>query len=101
MQRFFLYFLVFFGLLFSSCDDDNDNPDINNSINIPSTFSFERNGVSTVDYSGQTARLDMLAAMKTYLLEADGGKQIEAAKLNDMFENANDVFASAELNKSG
>jgi len=98
MQKFFLFFLVFFGLLFSSCDDSDT---IDTNISIPGTYNFERNGISSVDYSGQTARLDMLAVMKAYLLEADGGSQIDASKLNDMFENTNNVFASAELNNSG
>ena len=43
---------------FTSCDnDDNDQPVIP-TIQAPETYSFERNGESTVSYAGQTTRLE-------------------------------------------
>ena len=43
---------------FTSCDnDDNDQPVIP-TIQAPETYSFYRNGESTVSYSGQTTRLE-------------------------------------------
>lgn len=46
---------VLVGFVFSCSDDDNDSsvtPDA------PATYKFERNGASTVSYSGQTTRLN-------------------------------------------
>ncbi|MEM1137135.1 MAG: DUF4856 domain-containing protein [Bacteroidota bacterium] len=99
MNKLIIYFFTFLCFLFFSCDDDND--DLNTSIAVPSDYTFEREGTSTVDFSGQTARLDMLAAIKAYLLKADGGEQIEADVLNNMFENQSNAFESDDLNNSG
>ncbi len=56
---------------------------------IPTTYSFTNsNGESTVNYSGQTDRINQLIAMVTY---ADLGtsQTISAQVLNDMFANTN------------
>ncbi len=46
--------------LFSACNSDDDNMDYDGSkINNPTTYSFERNGESTVDFNGQSTRLAM------------------------------------------
>ena len=45
---------VLVGFVFSCSDDDNDSPVTPDA---PATYKFERNGVSTVSYSGQTTRL--------------------------------------------
>jgi hypothetical protein len=50
--------LVLISFTFTSCDnDDNDDPVIP-TIQAPETYSFERNGESTISYSGQTTRLE-------------------------------------------
>ena len=46
---------VLVGFVFSCSDDDNDSPVTPDA---PATYKFERNGVSTVSYSGQTTRLN-------------------------------------------
>jgi hypothetical protein len=43
---------------FTSCEND-DAPTITQLIETPATYSFERNGASTVGYSGQTTRILM------------------------------------------
>ena len=56
---------------------------------IPTTYAFTNsNGESTVNYSGQTDRINQLIAMVTY---ADLGtsQTISAQALNDMFANTN------------
>ncbi|RMG30350.1 MAG: DUF4856 domain-containing protein [Bacteroidetes bacterium] len=56
----------------------------------PETYAFERNGQSTVSYTGQTQRMDMLALIKQNLLsEADKGNPITEQALLDAFENTN------------
>lgn len=71
--------LVALGLIltFTACSDsDDDNYDI------PSNYSFEN-----VDYSGQTARLDMLAEMKDYIKSVTTGTQLDAGRLAAMYAN--------------
>lgn len=67
----------------------------------PSTYAFtDANGNSTVSYSGQAQRLDMLREMVTYMKD---GKttQLDAQKIKDMFANANNQFTDASLNTAG
>ena len=54
----------------------------------PETYTFTRDGASTVSYSGQTDRLNMLAEMKDYLKQGDGGEVLSEEALLAMFENA-------------
>ncbi|TRX48492.1 DUF4856 domain-containing protein [Fulvivirga sp. M361] len=72
-------------ILFSACSDDDNGP----SVTAPDTFTFERDGQSSVSFSGQTTRIlmgeELISAMKDFesstleLLEmyknetADGG----------------------------
>jgi len=90
-------------LILSSCEDDNDggtNP--NSGVQAPATYSFERNGESTVSYSGQTTRLAMGAELNTAMLDFTKTN----ADLQAMFANAdangNDVdpFTDPALNAS-
>lgn len=56
---------------------------------IPSTYLFtDGTGASTVDYAGQTERLNQLREMVVYMKSATGAS-ISAQQLKDMFENAN------------
>lgn len=55
---------------------------------VPSTYSFNRNGQSTVDISGQHQRLDMLTEMVDYLKTANtAGTAISAENLKAMYAN--------------
>jgi hypothetical protein len=78
-----LFTALAFGL--GACDSAAPESDL---IDAPDTYSFTRDGASTVSYSGQTERLDMLAAMKDYLKQGDAGEVISEQALLDMFENA-------------
>ncbi len=59
-------------------------------IDTPATYTFTRNGESSVSYSGQTERLDQLEEIKEYLKLADAGGVISAQALLDMFANTGD-----------
>lgn len=105
------YLSLFFAVLFlASCSDDDDNgPSINN----PETYTFERGGLSTVSFTGQTTRIQMaeelVAAMidfsttETSLLEmyrnetADGGdaNPFENASLNADSKNIKGKVAAS------
>jgi hypothetical protein len=87
--------------LFTSCSSDDDAGTTVN-LEVPSTYTFERNSSSTVDFSGQTVRLRMLEEMgATFSTAAANGMSLDATELQNMFSNTNNPFASAELNNSG
>ena len=57
---------------FFSCeDDDNDNDTTVPTIQAPDTYSFERNGESTISYSGQTTRLEQADELYAALNSAE------------------------------
>ena len=78
-----------FAFTLTACekDDDNDQPSAPAGVTTPDSYSFERNGVSSVSFGGQTERLNQLDEMKAKLLVADGGSQIQAADLLAMYNN--------------
>ena len=76
--------LPFCFLIASGCDSSIATDD---RIDRPDTYTFTRDGVSTVAYPGQTARLDMVEEIKAVLQTADGGAVIEEQTLLDMFAN--------------
>ena len=53
----------------------------------PDQYSFQREGISTVSYSGQDERLDMVDAIKQYLQRGDEGQVINAEVLLNAYEN--------------
>lgn len=68
-----------------SCTDPEPGPD---QLEVPSTYSFERDGATTVSYSGQTDRLNMVAEIKTGILQkGDKGELISEQSLLDAFAN--------------
>lgn len=86
-------------LFFIACsDDDSDGP----SIEVPATYTFERDGQSTVSFSGQTTRV----LMGEELISAMMDFSISEAELLEMFRNetANggdaDPFDETSLNNS-
>ena len=84
----------------TSCTDNDDSQQ--NSVSVPSTYSFVRSGTSTVDYSGQSSRLLMLQEMGNYIKDQGVASAIvDVTTLNNMFANTNDPFSTTELNESG
>ena len=82
----------------SSCNQDDDNDDLD----VPSTYTFTRDGNSTVSYSGQTQRLDMLALITTYMKTSNtvGSAALDADQLKDMFANENNPFSGQTYTKN-
>ncbi len=83
-------------MLVSSCNTDKDD-----DFDIPSTYSFTRDGNSTVNYSGQTQRLDMLALMTTYMKSSNtvGALALDAEVLKNMFRNHGSPFSGQSFAK--
>lgn len=58
-----------------------------NPVVTPETYVFERNGQTSVSYSGQTDRLNQLSEMKVMLQLADAGNTVSEPDLIAMYEN--------------
>lgn len=99
MKTVKLLSLAFVGILFGSCSDDDDNEgNNNNDVVAPATYSFTRDGASTVSYSGQSTRI----AMAEEFISATKDETATAEQLQNMFdheENAQD-YSDASLNAS-
>ena len=91
-----IFFLVTF--VFISCSDNDSEIMISN----PANYTFERNGVSTVSYTGQTDRI----LMATELINAMKDETATSAKLLEMYANETatgedaNPYADATLNES-
>lgn len=77
-------------LTFSSCEKEEDKREI------PTSYNFDN-----VNFSGQTARLNMLAEMTLEMKKANNGDLVDANVLLDMFSNTNNAFSDPSLNNSG
>lgn len=80
-----------------SCNEDGEDA---STYEIPTTYTFERNGASSVAFTGQTTRLDMLSEIKAYLVKGDRGEAINADALLNMFANENSPFTNTALNSA-
>lgn len=94
MKKIFLAALLA-PIFLSSCSDDEN--DVMPSIEAPETYSFERNGQSTVSFSGQTERLTMGGELYTAMQIIN--TPTEELLLN-MFANENNPFSTDALNNS-
>lgn len=82
--------------VFTGCgDDDEDNPV---SINAPETYSFTRDGQSTVSFSGQTTRIKMAEEIITALKT----ETLSEVRIDAMFAHKKGAedFDNATLNAS-
>lgn len=92
--------LTLSGFILTSCSNDDDSN--TNNFAIPSTYSFERNGSTTVDFSGQTNRLLMLQEIGNYIKDAGtNSTTASAVLLKNMYTNTNNEFSTSDLNSSG
>ena len=86
--------LLAVALLFS-CKKEDDSVD--SGYSVPTTYNFDN-----VSYSGQTARLDMLDSITTYIKTANNsGVSLDAQKLKDMFANDGNPYNNSGLDASG
>lgn len=87
-------------VILPSCGGDDPEPD--NSYIVPTTYTFtDGDGNNTVNYSGQTARADMLDEIVTAMKKGNtSGVEVSATELSNMFANENSPFSNSELNTS-
>ncbi|MFT5918099.1 MAG: hypothetical protein ACI81T_004616 [Bacteroidia bacterium] len=89
----FPFFIAFASLFFASCDDEEPTSPI---LGTPATYTFERNGTSTVSFDGQTTRIEMATELTKGMLDFGNTK----TDLLNMFRNENSPFPDADLNTS-
>lgn len=85
----------------SCSDDDNAVIATTPSYAIPDTYTFERNGQSSVDYTGQTQRIKMLLEFDAYSKNKDGFPTFDGDRAYAMFANTGNPFTDNSLNTSG
>ena len=89
--------LTILTLIFASCERNR-----NNNVIAPASYSFERDGVSTVSYSGQSERLAMGGELASALKDDSKTATDLAEMYANQDANGNDVdpFMSTDLNAS-
>lgn len=85
-------------LFISGCEEETDPID---TLEVPSTYAFTRDGISTVDHAGQTERLDQLAIMTTLMKTGNtlGNAAINGQLLKDMFANTGNPYVGLTFTK--
>mgnify|MGYP005621409717 FL=1 len=91
MKKVILSLAVISTLLFSCSNDDSDIV-----VEVPDTYTFTRDGQSTVSFGGQTARLQMAASLMGQL----NSENVLASDLLTMF-NDGSGFGDSTLDDSG
>lgn len=94
ISKFLSLVIAVFAFSIVSCDDGDDGAI---PVVTPSTYTFERNGESTVSYSGQTTRLNQ----SNELYNALNDNSASLSDLNLMFQGDNGYsagFSDAKLN---
>jgi len=94
--------LAILALIFTSCSSDDDNNNIvieDPEVETPQTYSFERNGESTVSFSGQTTRIQMGDEFNSALTD----NSMTEVQLLSMYahQEGNADFSDTQLNASG
>lgn len=100
MKKYFaLTTLALASLCITSCEDDDTtfNPELPTEVVAPATYTFERNGENTVNFSGQTTRILMAEELIDATLDFDN---TTTQLLLDMYANENTPFSTAALNDS-
>ena len=88
-------FIACASLFLTSCSDDDDAV-VDITVTPPSNYKFERNGKSTVSFSGQSSRLKMAGELYSGMKSSSSTK----AGLNNMFNNGTG-FSDTKLDASG
>jgi len=92
------FYLVIMTLIIYACDSDIADP----SVKAPNTYRFERDGQSTVSFSGQTMRINMAEELAATLFDFNATESL----LLEMYRNETmeggdaDPFSDESLNAS-
>lgn len=90
-------------LFLASCSQDDDANlnagDGDNNIDVPATYSFTRDGESTIDFNGQTTRILMSEDIVSSFKDFDNATEASVDAMFAHVEGAND-FENPDLNAS-
>lgn len=101
-KKLALFAISLFTFSLVSCSDDEKETIPTFNYIVPQTYTFERNSVTSVDYSGQSQRILMLDEISNYVKnQAMSSLPVDEVKLTSMYSNTNNQFLSTELNASG
>jgi len=97
MKKTFLSIAIL-ALIFTSCSSDDDNVNVNPTVETPQTYSFERDGATSVSFSGQTTRIQMGDELNSALTD----NSMTEAQLLSMYahQEGDSDFSDPELNAS-
>ena len=89
-------------ILISTCILLSCQPDPLSILDTPENYEFYRGNQSTVDFSGQTIRLQMAEELVTLMATLDGDLSLALERFRNESEEGNEVapFANEELNNS-
>ena len=96
-------FALLFATLFTavSCSDNDDNQ--SNSVETPATYTFLRNGITSVDYGGQSSRLLMLEEMGNYIKNderlSEKNKELNPLEWTKLMNNYKNTAEEIVLNE--
>src|SRR5690606_26525110 len=86
-------------MVLTSCSSDDDSSSDDQGYDVPSTYEFTRNDETTVSFSGQSDRLNMLSELSTYL-KTDTNWPLDATRTLNMYSNTDTPFENEDLNSS-
>lgn len=90
-----ILFALSIAFAIGACTKENND----DTSGLPETYSFTRNNESSVSYSGQTERQEMLTEMSDYMKKANAlGTSISADTLQAMYKNEYGFTGSYEKN---
>ncbi|RDK86937.1 DUF4856 domain-containing protein [Marinirhabdus gelatinilytica] len=99
MKRIFFSTLII-AAIFTSCSSDDDaGTPISENVEAPATYTFERDGQSTVSFSGQTTRILMAGELVSAFNDFDNATQESLQNMFAHVEGAED-FSDPDLNAS-
>lgn len=99
MKKFkFIAATIFSSLLVVSCSNDDDSP-TETPVETPATYSFSRNGESTVSFGGQTTRILMANQIISAFHDWDNASEESIMSMFQHQEGTND-FDSESLNST-
>jgi len=99
MRKLF-YPVIMMSLALASCSSDDAAGDVQQDIDVPSNYTFERGGETTVQYPGQTIRLQMSAELIGSFKNFDTATEASLLNMFAHVEGASD-FDNTALNASG
>ncbi|MCX2681101.1 DUF4856 domain-containing protein [Galbibacter sp. EGI 63066] len=87
-------------MVFTSCSSDDDNINENEGgYTIPASYTFERNGESSVSHGGQDTRLLMLDEVRAEIKTSENWP-LEEQHLLNMYSNTDAPFDDVALNEA-